>query len=237
MLIYYCSALLSEPGQSIILDPEESHHIARVMRMKSGDQINLTDGRGNLTKANIAVIGKKDVIIITGNIEKGWDLIPEKLSIAVAPTKNADRLEWFVEKATELGIKKIIPLICEHSERTQLRVDRIRKIAVAAMKQSTRTILPEISEPVKFAELLKNTLPEQRFIAYVEEQQPDHLTDLYQSGTDTIVLIGPEGDFSKNELSLASEALFKCVSLGNARLRTETAALLVCSLIKTLERR
>lgn len=237
MLIYYCSELLSEPGQSIILDPEESHHIARVMRMKSGDQINLTDGRGNLTKANIAVIGKKDVIIITGNIEKGWDLIPEKLSIAVAPTKNADRLEWFVEKATELGIKKIIPLICEHSERTQLRVDRIRKIAVAAMKQSTRTILPEISEPVKFAELLKNTLPEQRFIAYVEEQQPDHLADLYQSGTDTIVLIGPEGDFSKNELSLAFEARFKCVSLGSARLRTETAALHVCSLIKTIERR
>ena len=237
MLIYYCSALLSEPGQSIILDPEESHHIARVMRMKSGDQINVTDGRGNLTKADIAVIGKKDVIIITGNIEKGWDLIPEKLTIAVAPTKNADRLEWFVEKATELGIKKIIPLICEHSERTQLRVDRLKKIAVAAMKQSTRTILPEISEPIKFTELLKNTLPEQRFIAYVEEQQPDHLTDLYQSGTDTIVLIGPEGDFSKNELSLASEALFKCVSLGNARLRTETAALLVCSLIKTLERR
>lgn len=237
MLIYYCSERLSEPGQSIILDPDESHHIARVMRMKSGDQINLTDGRGNLTKADIAVIGKKDVIIITGNIEKGWDQIPEKLTIAVAPTKNADRLEWFVEKATEIGIKKIIPLICEHSERTQLRIDRLKKIAVSAMKQSTRTILPEISEPVKFADLLKNVFPEQRFIAYAEEQQPDHIADLYQSDIETIVLIGPEGDFSKNELILAAEAQFKCVSLGNARLRTETAALHVCSLIKTLQSR
>lgn len=237
MLIYYSNEPLINAGQQICLDPEESHHIARVMRMKSGDLIHLTDGSGKLTKAVIADIGKKETLVIAGEIEPGWDYLEEKLTVAVAPTKNADRLEWFVEKATEIGIKKIIPLICEHSERTRLRTDRLRKLAVSAMKQSTRTRLPEISESVTFSELLQIDLPEQKFIAYAEEKQPDLLAEMYRSGLNTIILIGPEGDFSRNELSSATEKGFKCISLGKARLRTETAALHVCSVIRTLEKK
>lgn len=237
MLIYYCNEPLLNAGQQICLDPEESHHIARVMRMKSGDSIHLTDGSGKLTKAVIADIGKKETLVIAGEIEPGWDYPKENLTVAVAPTKNADRLEWFVEKATEIGIYKIIPLICEHSERTRLRTDRLRKLAVSAMKQSTRTRLPEITESVTFRELLQMDLPEQKFIAYAEEQQPDLFADSYRTGLSTIILIGPEGDFSRNELSSAAEKGFKCISLGNARLRTETAALYVCSVIKTLEKK
>lgn len=237
MLIYYCNQPITESCQVIVLDPEESHHILRVMRMKHGDTVTLTDGLGNLALSEIADIGKKEITVFIKGIIKSNDAGSETLTVAVAPTKNADRFEWFVEKATEIGIKKIIPLICEHSERTQLRVDRLKKIAVAAMKQSTRTVLPEIAEAVKFAELFKSELPVQRFIAYVEEQQPDLLADIYESGKETIILIGPEGDFSKKELTIAAESGFKTISLGAARLRTETAALHVCSVIKTLERK
>lgn len=235
MLIYFSNNPLTVKGQLICLDQDESHHIARVMRMKEGDFVYVTDGLGNLTKAIIDHIGKKEVTVISGTIEKQTIITPELLTVAVAPTKNADRYEWFVEKATEIGIKKIIPLICEHSERTNMRIDRLKKIALSAMKQSTRTVLPEISEPVKFYDLIKMELPEQRFIAYAEELQSDHLSVLYQVGKETIILIGPEGDFSKNELELASTKGFKTVTLGNARLRTETAAMFVCSLVKTIE--
>ena len=155
---------------------------------------------------------------------------PFSLHLAVAPTKNIARFEWFLEKATEIGVDEITPLICEHSERVQLRIDRLQKIILAAAKQSIKTYLPILHEPRKFDDFIRLNLPAARFVAYVEEHQPLHLKTAYQQG-DCIVLIGPEGDFSRKEMDAAFRQGFNPVSLGPSRLRTETAAVVACHII------
>jgi len=153
-----------------------------------------------------------------------------RLHLAVAPTKNTARFEWFLEKATEIGIDEITPLVCEHSERVQIRIDRLQKIILSAAKQSLKTYLPILHEPMKFDDFISLNHPASRFVAYVEEHQPLHLKTVYQNG-DCVVLIGPEGDFSKKEMELAFQQGFKPVSLGPSRLRTETAAIVACHII------
>lgn len=155
---------------------------------------------------------------------------PFRLHLAVAPTKNIARFEWFLEKATEIGVDEITPLICEHSERVQIRIDRLQKIILSAAKQSLKTYLPILNEPMKFDAFTRSNLPASRFVAYVEEHQPIHLKTAYQNG-DCTVLIGPEGDFSKIEMDKAFQQGFKPVSLGTSRLRTETAAIVACHII------
>lgn len=160
----------------------------------------------------------------------GYGKRPFSLHMAVAPTKNIARFEWFLEKATEIGVDEITPLICEHSERVHMRVDRLQKIILSAAKQSLKTYLPVLHEPMKFDDFIRLNLPASRFVAYVEESQPLHLKMAYTNG-DCAVLIGPEGDFSKKEMEVAVQNGFTSVSLGPSRLRTETAAIVACHII------
>lgn len=205
------------------LDAEESRHAVRVLRMKEADQLHLTDGKGffywaQITKAD----SKKCEFEITSKNQ-----IAKKdyqIHIAIAPTKNADRMEWFVEKATEIGIDEISFLLCKNSERKVINIDRINKIAVAAMKQSQQAWLPKLNEIIPYKKIFE-AQAEQKFIAYVDSTNPSHLKSLTLRKKNYLILIGPEGDFSKEELELALKNEHQKVSLGLNRLRTETAGL------------
>jgi 16S rRNA (uracil1498-N3)-methyltransferase len=214
-------------GTLISLNSEESAHCARVLRLEKGDAIQITNGKGSMFKGiledsnpkgcTVKIIGKDFFANIRPNIH-----------LAVAPTKNISRYEWFLEKATEIGVDEITPLICRHSERQHLRIDRLNKVITAAVKQSLNSWHPLLHEPSSFAEFIKQSIESQKFIAYVDEQSRPHLKDVYVPGTPAIVLIGPEGDFSQDEIELAFKFGYKAVSLGKTRLRTETAAVVAC---------
>jgi 16S rRNA (uracil1498-N3)-methyltransferase len=215
------------------LDAEESRHCIKVLRKKAGDFIHLTDGKGFFYEA---AIQKADSIqcdfkIINQTRE------PEKkffIHIAIAPTKNPDRMEWFVEKAVEFGIDRITLTECAHSERVYLKPDRLKKIAVSAMKQSLKASLPIIEGPVKLNSLIAYTDETARFIAHVDRNNPLHLKDTALKAMRSIVLIGPEGDFSDAEIALAEQHSFKKISLGSSRLRTETAGLAACHILNLI---
>lgn len=198
--------------------------------MHSGDKINLADGTGNLYEGEILEPDSRNCPVIILKIIPDYGKRPFQLHMAVAPTKNIARFEWFLEKATEIGIDEITPLLCEHSERVQIRTDRLQKIILSAAKQSLKAKLPLLHEPKKFDDFIRLNHPSARFVAYVEEHQPLHLKNMYLSG-DCTVLIGPEGDFSKKEIQSALHHGFSSVSLGPSRLRTETAAIVACHII------
>jgi len=214
------------PQGVLHLDVDESRHAIKVLRMRAGDALHLTDGRGSFYDA---VITEADSKTCSFSINETQKIAKRNfsISIALAPTKNIDRTEWFVEKAVELGIEHIHFMRCKNSERKTINLDRIQKIMVSAMKQSGQAWLPGFSEMKQFQEILKLTAS-QKFICFVDSQNPDQLKQLAQTGQTYLVLIGPEGDFQKEELDLAITADFKKVSLGNNRLRTETAALAAC---------
>ena len=235
MQLFYSPDIVAETaGQSILLDAEESHHCIRVLRKKTGDTIHITDGRGRLFEAVVTNENSGKCLLMVTSMVSAAARMPFHLHLAVAPTKSIDRFEWFLEKATEIGISEITPVICEHSERTVLRTDRMQKILVSAMKQSLNLHLPALNEPVKLAGFLKKEFTGQKFIGYVEEKQEVLLKDRYQKGSDCLILIGPEGDFSQAELEAAKEKGFLAISLGNSRLRTETAALVATMTINLL---
>lgn len=198
--------------------------------MRIGETLHLTDGNGNLYEGQILAQDIKNCPVMLTSVTPDYGKRPFRLHMAVAPTKNIARFEWFLEKATEIGIDEITPLFCEHSERVQIRIDRLQKIIVSAAKQSIKAYLPVLHEPTKFGDFIRLNHPSSRFVAYVEEHQTLHLKTAYQSG-DCTVLIGPEGDFSKKEMSEAFYQGFKPVSLGPSRLRTETAAIVACHII------
>ena len=198
--------------------------------MRTGETLHLTDGKGNLFEGQILAQDLKSCPVMLTSVIPDYGKRPFLLHMAVAPTKNIARFEWFLEKATEIGIDEITPLICEHSERVQIRVDRLQKIILSAAKQSIKTYLPTLHEPMKFDDFIKMNHTTSRFVAYVEEHQPMHLKTAYQKG-DCIVLIGPEGDFSRKEMDSAFQQGFNPVSLGPSRLRTETAAIVACHII------
>jgi 16S rRNA (uracil1498-N3)-methyltransferase len=218
------SALLPCP---VILGNEESYHCIKVLRKRKGDSINLTDGAGNLYEGQILDQDTKNCQVLLLSVIPDYGKRPFRLHMAVAPTKNIARFEWFLEKATEIGIDEITPLVCEHSERVQIRTDRLKKIIVSAAKQSLKTYLPVLHEPIKFEDFIKLNHANSRFVAYVEEKQPLHLKNAYKEG-DCTILIGPEGDFSRKEIESARKSGFISVSLGPSRLRTETAAIVAC---------
>lgn len=201
--------------------------------MRVGDTIHLTDGSGNLYEGKILAQDVKNCPVMLNSVTCEFGKRPFKLHMAVAPTKNMARYEWFLEKATEIGVDEITPILCEHSERIQLRSDRLQKIILSAAKQSLKTYLPRINEPVKFDDFIRMNHTNQRYVAYVEEHQPQHLKSVYHDG-DCVVLIGPEGDFSKSEMNKAIQNKYVPVSLGPSRLRTETAALVACHIINIL---
>jgi 16S rRNA (uracil1498-N3)-methyltransferase len=228
MNIFYNPDILPDQRAGrIVLDEDESYHCIRVLRTRPGDMIHVTDGRGNLYEGILEDSNQKRCEI---SIQKTQfqEPRPFHLHIAIAPTKNIDRFEWFLEKATEIGIQEITPLICEHSERTSLRTDRLRKILVSAMKQSCNLHLPALNEPDTFKEFVTKTFTGLKFIGYTEEKHETLLKNLYIPGSDALVLIGPEGDFSKDEVQKAVENGFQVISLGDSRLRTETAGIVAC---------
>ena len=210
------------------LSDEEAAHAIRVLRMSVGDKLTITDGKGLLYDAQIlSITGKHCYIEPCEPVEtaKGWN---GNIHIAVAPTKNMDRIEWFAEKATEIGVDAITFLNCRFSERKVVKNDRVERIVVSAMKQSLKFRKPVVGEMVSFKEFVKCERPGAKFIAHCYEDEKVLLKDVLVPGEDATVLIGPEGDFSPEEIKMAMKAGYRPVSLGNSRLRTETAALVAC---------
>jgi 16S rRNA (uracil1498-N3)-methyltransferase len=216
------------------LPEEESKHIIRVLRMKTGDSIFLTDGCGNMTEASIVDAVSRNCTVKTIKTLKDYEKRPFHLHIAIAPTKNIDRFEWFLEKATEIGIDVITPLICAHSERTHVKTERLQKVVIAAMKQSLKAYLPFLQEPVKFIRFIQSPFDGEKFIAYCGQNETIELKNVYRKGAKALILIGPEGDFSHEEVDLAKKQGYIPISLGKSRLRTETAGIVACHTINLL---
>ncbi|RNI27840.1 16S rRNA (uracil(1498)-N(3))-methyltransferase [Rufibacter immobilis] len=214
------------------LSEEESKHCVRVLRLGKGDTVTLIDGRGGLFEAEIAEDNPKKAKLSILRYQPEYGKRPYKIHVAVAPTKNMDRMEWFVEKAVEMGIDEITFLQCARSERKNLNLDRLEKIAVSAMKQSLKAYLPVLHPFTRYADFLQQSQTGQRFIAHLVEGQERQSLAKSVSGEDTYtILIGPEGDFSPEEVAQALQAGYKPVTLGQSRLRTETAALAACHTI------
>jgi 16S rRNA (uracil1498-N3)-methyltransferase len=230
MQLYFIAPVSSSVPCLVTLGSEESFHSIKVLRMRIGETLHVTDGSGNLYEGQILAQDIKNCPVMLTGVITDYGKRPFRLHMAVAPTKNIARFEWFLEKATEIGVDEITPLICEHSERVQIRIDRLQKIILAAAKQSIKTYLPILHEPMKFDDFIRLNHPASRFVAYVEEHQPLHLKTAYRQG-DCTVLIGPEGDFSRKEMDAAFGQGFNPVSLGPSRLRTETAAVVACHII------
>lgn len=215
-------------GNKVAINDEEQQHIVKVLRMKEGEGIYVTDGKGNLAFGKLMIEGKKANIAVD-EIQTNLPDFQPKLHIAIAPTKNIDRIEFFVEKAVEMGISEITILQTEKTERKNLNIDKLRKQAIAASKQSLRFHFPVINDSTKIQDFLKNITPENTFVAHCHENL--HRITLKEIPTlDHITfLIGPEGDFSEKEIMLLAKHNVKAVSLGNQRLRTETAGIFVAA--------
>ncbi|MCW3169162.1 16S rRNA (uracil(1498)-N(3))-methyltransferase [Chryseobacterium sp. 09-1422] len=214
-------------GTAIIND-EEQQHIVKVLRMKDGEEIHVTDGKGNVASGKLVIEGKRAGIEVVEIKNETTDFNP-KLHIAIAPTKNIDRIEFFVEKAVEMGISEITILQTEKTERKNLNIDKLRKQAIAASKQSLRFHFPVINDLIKLADFLKNVDAETTFVAHCNENlERINLNEIPKLESCTF-LIGPEGDFSDKEILFLAEKGIKAVSLGNQRLRTETAGVFVAA--------
>ncbi|HEX8515692.1 MAG TPA: 16S rRNA (uracil(1498)-N(3))-methyltransferase [Bacteroidia bacterium] len=225
-------------GGSYTLPEEESKHAIRVLRLKTGDAIQLIDGKGGFYTAEITDDHQKHCTVKITDTKKEFEKRRQHLHIAIAPTKNNDRTEWFVEKATEIGIDEISLIDCKNSERSVVKTERLQKVAVSAMKQSLKAYLPKINEITDFKKFISSVkdFSGDKFIAHCQSgfTAGSHLRSLYTPGNNVLVLIGPEGDFTADEVKLASENGFKEISLGTSRLRTETAALYACTTINIL---
>ena len=210
------------------LPEEEAQHCTRVLRLNIGDEITLTDGKGNFYQAEITAATNKRCQVAIKEIRYQEPLWPCHLHIAMAPTKNMDRNEWFAEKATEIGFDELTFLNCRFSERKVIKTERISKILVSAIKQSLKARLPKLNEMTDFQTFIQQDFKGQKFIAHCYEGEKKQLKEALTPGEDALVLIGPEGDFSEEEVQKAIEHGFVPISLGKSRLRTETAALVAC---------
>ncbi len=228
MQLFYCKDI--SPEGFCTLDAEESRHAVRVMRLREGDAINVTDGKGNLYTCHIIDANDRACVVEVAGQESPIPDSHFSIHLAVAPTKNPSRMEWLIEKAVEIGVGEITLLSCDHSERSFLKTDRLEKLAISAMKQSLHTLLPTINPPIRLKDWLNNrqltASCSLKCIAHCEADQPrKSLGSVFEAGRDAVVLIGPEGDFSREEIDLALGCDFQPVSFGSSRLRTETAAL------------
>jgi len=214
---------------SLVLDEDTSKHIIQVLRMQTGEKILLTDGNGKKAEAEIVDDNRKKCAVKIISIKTETER-SRKVSIAISLIKNASRFEWFLEKATEIGVREIIPLICERTEKEKFRFDRMQNILTSAMLQSQQTWLPVLHEPTDLKKIISETNYQQKFIAHCLEEKKQELS----SGNNhfsSIILIGPEGDFTPNEIELALQNGFQPVALGETRLRTETAGLVAATLL------
>lgn len=225
MISFYIKNIFSD---TIVLDREESNHCIRVMRLKHGDRVQLHDGQGTLLEALIEDPNpQKCALKIVGKAETAARA-DYRLTIAIAPTKNIDRFEWFLEKSTEIGIDKIIPIICQRSERKDLKADRLEKVMISAMKQSGQSYLPELTQKTSFKDLMNMPFTGDKFISHCVAESKILLQQAVTPGRDVLILIGPEGDFEGSEIALALLNGYLPVSLGASRLRTETAGIVAC---------
>lgn len=215
-------------GEYYTLSSEESKHCVRVLRMTVGESVVLVDGRGNWYEGEIDRAEAKGCVVRILKKTEGYGRRPFRLHLAVAPTKNIDRTEWMLEKCTEMGVDAITLLDAEHSERKVVKEERLEKVLVAAMKQSLKAYLPELGQMVGFREFVASCTEEQKFIAHCREGEKVRLDEAYVPGKDVVILIGPEGDFSAEEVAWAEQHGFRAISLGNSRLRTETAGIVAC---------
>jgi 16S rRNA (uracil1498-N3)-methyltransferase len=218
---------IDETTENFFFDKEESRHIIKVLRKKDSDILHVTNGLGLLFETEITLASDNKCIVEVLSIKKA-DEPKFKLHLAVAPTKMNDRFEWFLEKATEIGIQEITPIICDRSERKVINLERFEKIILSAMKQSNETYLPKLNEAISFKEFVKQKNEGLQLIAHCEETDKKSLKDVLKPNESVTMLIGPEGDFSEKEIALALENNFQPVALGNTRLRTETAAVVAC---------
>jgi 16S rRNA (uracil1498-N3)-methyltransferase len=230
MSLVYCPGI--EVGKITRLSVDESHHLTRVLRKSEGEKLHICDGKGNLYSGNIASVIKKQAYVQVVSVLKSLKSPESKLHIAIAPTKNISRFEWFVEKATGIGIAGIIPIHTKHSERDKINILRLEKIIISAMKQSGHLFKPELHPLTDFTDVIQ-LKTECRFIGYSETLPQDHLIAMANSNTPTLMLIGPEGDFTKDEYRKASGSGFYPVKLGNSRLRTETAGVVAAQIFNS----
>ncbi len=224
MAIFY-----QENIDDLKLSEAEAHHAVKVLRKKVGDKIQLVNGKGVLVDAEIKIADKKNCeykIIQSAQFEES----KPKIHIAIAPTKNMDRYEWFAEKSVEIGVSEITPILTENSERKKLKLDRLQNILISGMKQSKNYFLPKLNELTSFPDFINSVQETQKYIAHCETEENQHLIKQLNTSQDILVMIGPEGDFSHDEIQLAVKSGFKECSLGNSRLRTETAGVVACEI-------
>ena len=236
-LPFFYTEAIAPSGNDVVLSEENSKHIVQVLRMEAGEQLNLTDGKGNIYLAEITEAHKKKCAVKILSHQK-QERAEKQACIAVSPVKNNSRFEWFLEKATEIGVSEIVPLICSRTEKQHFRYDRMNGILISAMLQSQQAWLPVLHEAKKFKEYIASIKPSpaQKYIAHCDDDEKTSLKQrLAQPATfnhqPSIILIGPEGDFTREEIALALENNFTAVTLGDTRLRTETAALVAATLL------
>lgn len=221
-------------GTEVALDEDTSKHVVQVLRMKNGEQLQLTNGKGNLFITEIIDPDKKGCVvkILSANFQPAS---PKKITIAISLVKNAHRFEWFLEKATEIGVSEIVPLLCSRTEKQHFRVERMKSILISAMLQSQQTWLPLLHEPLKYSAYVTHLKEENsasnKFIAHCEKDEPRIQLFTFHPFSDSIVLIGPEGDFTVDEIELALQNNFLPVALGKTRLRTETAGVVAVTIL------
>ena len=213
------------------LPEEEAAHAIRVLRLQTGDEVMLTDGQGNFYRAEISTATNKRCLVRVLETIAQEPLWSGYLHIAMAPTKNMDRTEWFAEKATEIGFDEVTFLNCRFSERRVIKTERISKILISAIKQSLKARLPKLNEMTDFDRFIAQPFDGQKFIAHCYEGEKPLLKDIIRKGENALVMIGPEGDFSEEEVEKAIGQGFQPISLGHSRLRTETAALVACHIL------
>ncbi|TMU56166.1 16S rRNA (uracil(1498)-N(3))-methyltransferase [Flagellimonas algicola] len=229
MQLFY-NPSLDNSFKQFFFNSEESKHIAKVLRKKEGDILYITNGMGYLFEAEILIADprkcKAQIVTEKKSIPKRYHL-----HLAVAPTKMNDRYEWFLEKATEIGVDEITPIICERSERKVIKLERMERVLQSAMKQSLQTFLPKLNPAISYKQFMEQQMEGLKFIAHCEEGEKMELKRRAAADKDVTILVGPEGDFSTTEIQLAQEKGFVPVSLGNNRLRTETAAIVACTTV------
>lgn len=224
MQIFYVPDLIRDNN---CLNETESHHAIKVMRMQNGDKINLVDGKGSFYKAIISDAHPKHTQVEIEETLPAFEKRPYELHIAISPLKNTDRFEWFLEKATEIGIDRITPIICKRTEKKGFNAERAHRIVESAMKQSLKAYCPVIDAPTTFAEFIKQENINVKLIAYCEgERKP--MNEVYCPTQNVTILIGPEGDFTEEEVETAKQKAYLPITLGNSRLRTETAGIIAC---------
>lgn len=233
MHIFYTPDITSK---TYILSEEESKHCIKVLRLQKGSAVHLVDGRGGFYEAIIEDPHPKRTSLIILKAQEKFGMRSHYLHLAVAPTKNIERFEWFLEKATEIGIDEITPIICERSERKELKTDRLNKVITSAVKQSIKAYHPKLNEPVAFKDFIVKASSSHKYIAHCINSEKFTLKEKIELNSDYLVIIGPEGDFSQSEVNVAMAAGFLPVNLGTSRLRTETAALEACFEINFLNR-